>query len=187
MKKYQIIYADPPWKYGDRVMNKGHGGRFDSLQLHYSSMTTKEICSLPIKEMCDENCLLFIWTTDSHIPDCLKVISSWGFVYKTVGFYWLKTSPKTGLPSPNLGKWTQKNGELCFLATKGKCSQFIKDRKIHQLIQEPRSKHSKKPLETKRRITKMFGDVPCIELFARQRTPGWDVWGNEVESDIELN
>ena len=182
-KKYQIIYADPPWKYGDKVLNNGHGKRFDGLDRHYGVMTTKDICAINVKEITDENAVLFLWSTDSHLPDALSVIKSWGFTYKTVGFYWIKTSKKTGEFQSNLGKWTQKSGELCLFATRGKCSNLLVSRKVKQLVLSARLGHSQKPAEVRNRIVEMFGDIPRIELFARQRIAGWDAWGNEINPD----
>jgi len=186
MKKYNVIYADPPWRYGDKVLNNGHGKRFDGLDKHYSVMSLLEIMKLPVSNISDDNCVLFLWTTDSHIPEALNVIKSWGFVYKTIAFYWMKTSKKTGKFTTNLGKWTQKNGEICLFATRGKCSSMMKQRNIHQLVISPRRGHSEKPIEVKNRIERMFGCLPRIELFAREKTEGWDVWGDEVDSDIVL-
>jgi len=185
-KKYQIIYADPPWKYGDKVLNNGHGKRFDGLDRHYGVMTTKDICAINVKEITDENAVLFLWSTDSHLPDALSVIKSWGFTYKTVGFYWIKTSKKTGEFQSNLGKWTQKSGELCLFATRGKCSNLLVSRKVKQLVLSARLGHSQKPAEVRNRIVEMFGDIPRIELFARQRVEGWDAWGNEIEESPVL-
>lgn len=186
MKKYQIIYADPPWKYGDKVLNNGHGKRFDSLNLKYDSLNEHNISELKVSKISDETCVLFIWTTDSHIQEALNVIKKWGFKYKTVAFYWLKVSKNTGKPQSNLGKWTQKNAEICLFATKGKCQKLLKNRKIHQLIIAPRTEHSRKPYQAIKNIELMFGDLPRIELFARQKTEGWDVWGNEIPNDVEL-
>jgi site-specific DNA-methyltransferase (adenine-specific) len=187
-KQYQIIYADPPWQYGDKVLNNGHGKQFDSLQdYHYPTMSTKELNQLPIAKLAADNCALFIWTTDSHIPDCLEVIKAWGFEYKTVAFCWLKTAQWNILTRSNLGKWTQKNVELCLFATKGTMAKYLKDRSIHQLIEYPRSVHSRKPPEARIRIEKMFGDLPRLELFARQKAEGWHSWGNQVESSLSLS
>ena len=184
MKKYQIIYADPPWKYGDKI---GRGKGYESLEdYHYQTMTTQNIKELPVFELAGGDCALFIWTTDSHIPDCLEIIKAWGFTYKTVGFAWLKTAKWNILTQSNLGKWTQKNIELCFMATKGKMSQYLQDRSVAQLIEYPRQRHSRKPVEVRLRIERMFGDIPRLELFARRKVEGWDCWGDEVESDIEL-
>ena len=185
-KKYQIIYADPPWSFGNRMYSSRKENHHVPITKHFSVMKIKEICSLPIKELVDENSILFIWSTDAHLPDCLEVIKAWGFKYKTVAFYWSKKE-RSGKQVCFMGQWTMKNVEMCLLATKGKMSKFLKSRKVRQLVEAVRTKkHSQKPDEVRSRIVQLMGDLPRIELFAREKTPGWDVWGNEVESDIEL-
>ena len=110
-------------------------------------------------------------------------MKDWGFKYKTLAFCWSKHT-KNGKKVSNLGRWTMGNVELCLLGVRGKPKRKIKN--IKQLVEAERTKHSKKPEEVRNRIVKLMGDIPRIELFARQKTEGWDVWGNEVESDIEL-
>lgn len=184
---YQIIYADPPWKFGDKTVNRGHGGRFESLDdYQYKTMDTEDICRLPVANLSAEDCALFIWSTDSHIPDCLNVIQSWGFTYKTIGFYWLKMDKDNLRPKSNIGKWTQKYIEPCLLGTKGRMANYLQDRAVPQLIMNPRNQHSQKPAITREYIVRLFGGLPRIELFARRKVEGWDCWGNEVEGDIEL-
>jgi len=187
VKKYQIIYADPPWEFGDRVVNRGHGGKFEALgDIHYPTLSLDNLRRLPIRNITDSDCALFIWSTDSHIPNCLDLIDSWGFTYKTIAFYWLKMDKWNMKPVSNLGKWTQKNIEPCLFATRGKMSQHLKDRSVCQLIMFPRAGHSSKPDIARENIVRLFGDLPRIELFARRKVEGWDCWGNEIESDIVL-
>jgi site-specific DNA-methyltransferase (adenine-specific) len=180
MKKYQIIYADPPWKFSSKM--KGSRGQY-KLDEHYPQLSCKDICNLPIKELADENCILFIWTTDAHIPEALYVIKSWGFKYKTVGFVWNKKE-KSGIQVCYCGMWTMKGTELCFLATRNHPKKVKNN--VRQLVEAERKGHSIKPDEVRNRIVTLMGDLPRIELFARQKTEGWDVWGNEVKSDIDL-
>lgn len=179
MKKYQIIYADPPWSYGDRM--SGRGGVLD----HYKTMTNEEIYNLPIKDIAEDECVLLLWATSPLLPEALKTIESWGFKYKTVAFCWNKQT-KTGKWVSNLGKWTMGNIEICLLGVKGSPNKWRQDKAIKQLVVAERTKHSKKPDEVRDRIVKLFGDRPRVELFARQKTDGWDVWGNEVECDLEI-
>jgi site-specific DNA-methyltransferase (adenine-specific) len=176
-KKYQIILADPPWDYND----KGCQG---TMANHYSGMKIKDICSLPISEIAGKNCILFLWTTYPMLKEALTVIDAWGFTYKTIAFQWLKLNPSTLGFFYGLGRWTRGNTEPCLLATKGKPKRISPN--VFQIIDRPRMKHSKKPHEARKRIIELVGDLPRIELFARQKTEGWDVWGNEVESDIDL-
>lgn len=113
-------------------------------------------------------------------PDC---ITAWGFKYKTMAFCWNKQS-KNGKWISNMGRWTMGNVEICLLGVKGKPKRIVKN--IKQLVIAERKRHSEKPTEVRNRIIALMGDLPRIELFARQKTEGWDVWGNEVESDIQL-
>ncbi len=177
VKKYQIIYADPPWNYADQ-------GCQGTMANHYKGMKIEDICSLPVRGVCDENCVLFLWATFPMLKEALRVIDAWGFTYKTIGFNWIKKNKSDCGFFFGLGRWTRGNAEPCLLATKGKPKRIGKA--VSQLVFEPLSKHSRKPIEIKYRIVELMGDLPRIELFARQKTEGWDVWGNEVESDIDL-
>lgn len=177
MEPYQIIYADPPWRYDQ----KGVEG---AAEQHYSTMSQEDICRLPIKSISAKDSILFLWATFPQLPAALQVISAWGFKYKTVAFLWLKKNRKADSWFFGLGFWTRGNAEVCLLATRGHPKR--KTANIHQFIISPIEAHSKKPDIVRDRIVELAGDVPRIELFARQMTPGWDVWGNEVSSSIQL-
>ena len=185
MKKYNIIYADPPWRYNDRKCN-------GACEHHYNTMSIEEICKLPIKEIAASDCVLFLWATYPMLQEAIQLINKWGFKYKTIGFQWLKLNKSCNNPMFiskknmffGLGRWTRGNTEPCLIAVKGKPKRI--NNSISQLIIEPIGKHSKKPEIVKEKIVDLIGDLPRIELFARQKTQGWDVWGNEVESSIEL-
>lgn len=179
-KKYKIIYADPPWQY--KVYSKKGEGR--SAESHYSTMSIDDICKLPVKEIADKHCILFMWMTFPTLKEGLKVIEEWGFTYKTVAFVWIKQNKKTPSLFWGMGFWTRANAEICILATKGNPKRI--SAKVHQVIVSPIEEHSKKPDETRKRITELVGNLPRIELFARQKVDGWDTWGNEVECDIDL-
>lgn len=180
MKKYGIIYADPPWHY--RVYSKKGAGR--SAESHYPTMTIEEIQALPVSELSDKDCALFMWITFPLLKESLSVLSAWGFKFKTIAFVWIKQNRKSDSLFWGMGYWTRANAEFCVLATKGKPKRMAKN--VHQVIVSHIEEHSKKPDEARRRIVRLMGDLPRIELFARQKTAGWDVWGNEVESDIIL-
>jgi N6-adenosine-specific RNA methylase IME4 len=175
-KKYQIVYADPPWSYKVWTAKGGH----KSASAHYPVMDLGDICGLPIKDIADNNCILFLWATFPNLPEAFEVIKKWGFVYKTVAFNWTKIY-SNGNPVCGLGYWTRSNGEVCLLATKGKIRRINKG--VYQAILSPQEGHSKKPNEIRNRIVTLMGDLPRIELFARQKTEGWDVWGDEVNND----
>ena len=178
MGKYQVIYADPPWEY--RVWSKKGNGR--SAESHYPTMSIEEIADLPVNELADENCALFLWVTFPLLKEIWKVIDAWGFTYKSVAFVWIKQNKKADSLFWGMGYWTRANAEICILATKGSPKRYSK--RVHQVIVSHIEEHSKKPEEARRRIEQLMGDVPRIELFARRETPGWDVWGNEVACSL---
>ncbi|MEQ2382905.1 MT-A70 family methyltransferase [Lachnospiraceae bacterium CLA-AA-H58] len=177
MEPYQIIYADPPWRYDQK-------GLQGAAEKHYSTMSLEDICKLPVGSISAKDSILFLWATFPQLPAALRVISAWGFKYKTVAFLWLKKNRKADSWFFGLGFWTRGNAEVCLLATRGHPKR--QSSKIHQFIISPIEAHSKKPDIVRDKIVELAGDVPRIELFARQTTPGWDVWGNEVTSSITL-
>ena len=185
MKKYQIIYADPPWQFKN-YSDKWHKDRKESRWVanHYDIQTTQDICDMPIGSIADEDSVLFLWVTFPRLPDALDVIKSWEFTYKTNAFTWVKKNKIADSLFWGMGFWTRANSEICLLATKGKPKRV--DKGVHSVVEKPIEKHSKKPDEVRNRIVTLMGNLPRIELFAREKTEGWDVWGNEVESDIVL-
>ena len=172
-KKYQIIYADPPWSYRDKASAGNRGASFK-----YDVQDHKWICNLPVENISDDNCVLFLWITMPQLPNVFEVIKEWGFVYKTCAFTWVKRNKLQPSWFMGMGNWTRANSELCLLATKGKPKRV--SAAVHSVVDTPIEKHSKKPDVVKDRIVQLCGDLPRIELFARQKTQGWDVWGNEV-------
>lgn len=177
IQNYQVIYADPPWDYQQCRLS-------GSAKKHYPTMRIEELCALPVADIADRDCALFLWATFPQLPEALRLIKAWGFVYKTVAFVWLKQNRKALTWFYGLGFWTRSNAEVCLLATKGHPKR--QSAGIHQLVISPVERHSKKPDEVREKIVELMGDVPRIELFARQQTPGWDVWGNEVENSTVL-
>ena len=141
-------------------------------------MKIKDICDLPVKNLCSDNCVMFLWTTYPMLQEAFKLIESWGFKYKTIGFQWIKQNKSGNGYFFGLGRWTRGNSECCLIATKGKPKRI--NNSVSQLIVSPIQSHSKKPDETREKIVEVMGDLSRIELFARQSTKGWDVWGNEV-------
>ncbi len=178
MKKYQIIYADPPWQYKDT--QKSGGTAFFGASVRYDTMNNSDIARLPIGDIAEKDCCLFMWATNPLLPEAFECIKSWGFKYKTVAFCWNKQSKNRKWIS-NTGRWTMGNIEICLLATKGSPKRIAKN--VKQLVIAERKRHSEKPQEVRERILQLMGDIPRVELFARQRCDGWDAWGNEVASD----
>jgi len=179
MKKYQIIYADPPWEYKDR---KGCDPKLGGFK--YPPMGLDEVCKLNIQSITDTNCALALWVTMPMLREGLQVMASWGFKYTTCLFNWIKLNPSGEGIYSGLGHWVNGNAELVLFGKVGRPSRCVKN--VKQIQMHPRGRHSAKPKEIRNEVVRLFGDIPRIELFAREKTEGWDVWGNEVESDITL-
>lgn len=178
-KKYNVIYADPPWEYrlsGSKTNSRGMAKQ------HYSTMSTDDICSLPIRDICTDNAVCFMWATFPNIDQALRTMKAWGFIYKTAAFVWVKKNKRSDSLFWGMGAYTRANAEVCLLgiSKETKAKQLVKSHRIHQIILEPVEEHSKKPKVTQEKIVQLLGELPRIELFARQYTDGWDCWGNEV-------
>lgn len=182
--EYNVIYADPPWKFNKGVyQDNGRSDRMINEQ--YGTMSKKALLNLPINKLAHKDAALFLWVTDSHLKDGIELIEGWGFQYRTIVFIWKKIT-KNGKTCANVGAWTMKNCEVCLLGIRGNMLQHKKANNVFQLIESERTKHSRKPIETKKRIETLFAGLPKLELFCREKTEGWHSWGNEVESDIEI-
>lgn len=151
MKKYKVIYADPPWSYSDKNCNGAVGS-------HYKTMSIDDIKNLKVGEIADKDSVLFLWTTYPMLKEGLAVIDAWGFTYKSIAFQWIKLNRKNGKPFFGLGRWTRGNTECCLLAVKGKPQRKAND--VFQLIQTPIARHSEKPQEARDKIVKLMGGGP---------------------------
>ena len=171
-KKYNIIYADPAWTF------KTWSKKGEIKSPKYEVMTINDIKKLPIDNIADKDCVLFIWVTYPLLKEGLDTIKQWNFHYKTCGFSLIKKNKKTDSLFWGLGYWTRANNEICLLATKGKPKRI--SRSVHQVVIDKIREHSRKPDCVRDRIVELCGDLRRIELFAREKTKGWDVWGNEV-------
>ncbi len=179
-KKYQIIYADPPWLYKCGTNHLSAVSMINGKDInHYQAMELEDIKKLNIEKITDDDCLLFLWVTNPFLKFGIDVMYSWGFNYSTIGFIWHKQKAL-------LGTYTMSECEICLIGKKGKVPKPRGKRNIRQFLSIKSNRHSKKPEEIRLRIKSMFPKQNKIELFARQKTAGWDVWGNEVESDISL-
>ena len=187
IKKYSIIYMDPPWEYNKRPNNTKSGlGAMG----HYGTMTMQEIKALPISDLAAENCAVFMWCTHPKLDQQIQLFRHWGFRFCTCAFMWIKTT-KAGKPYFGVGHYTKHNSEPCYLGVKGKMT--VKSNFVSQIIIQPQYRgekgkiiHSKKPEIVREKIVELFGDLPRLEMFARDTTDGWDVWGNEVEDRIDI-
>ena len=171
MKKYQIIYADPPWQYRKNVVPPNR-----KMENHYPTMRIEEILRLNVPA--DENCILYLWVTYPFLQEGLEVIRAWGFEYKSC-LVWDKEII-------GCGYWFRGQHELLLVGVRGRVNSPANSLRVSSVYKERRTKHSKKPLIIKTWIEQWYPDKLKVELFAREKTPGWDVWGNEVDSDIKL-
>lgn len=195
-KKYKVILADPPWQYFNPKNNDPSMGG-----ITYDTMPVEDIMKMPIQELCDKDCALFMWATMPKLKEAFQVIESWEFNYTTCAFVWIKLNKNAGFIEKTinkikyiiieggfysgLGHWVNGNAEICLFAKKGHPKRNKKN--VKQLIFSPLRHHSAKPVEVRNRIVELMGNVPRIELFARDRVDGWDAFGNEIESDITIN
>lgn len=172
-KKYQIIYADPPWKYN--FPNTKHY----KIESHYPSMEAEEICKLRIPSA--ENSVLFLWATAPKLLEALRVMDAWGFNYKTNAI-WDKVNR-------GLGYWFRGQHELLLVGTKGKFSPPPVDKRVSSVYSEKKFGHSKKPSYFREIINQAYPRATKLELFARppkdrlfedESYKGWDLWGDEI-------
>jgi len=149
---------------------------------HYDTMSTDEICALPVRSISTDNAICFMWATFPNIGEALKVFEAWGFAYKTASFVWVKKNRQSDTYFWGMGAYTRANSEVCLLgiSKNTKATEMVVSHAVHQIIETPVEAHSKKPDIVRDKIIKLLGDRPRIELFARQQIPGWDSWGLET-------
>ena len=177
-KKYQVILADPPWRYDFSKDNA------DKIEQHYPTMSLEEICSL--QPLAEDNSVLYLWATAPKLLEAFEVMERWGFTYKTHAIWdkgWV-----------GMGYWFRGQHELLLVGTRGSFSPPEETKRISSVIRSKKSQHSTKPDYVRQMITEWYPNKSKLEMFARQDKRNlfqqdikhWDVWGNEVESDIDL-
>ena len=180
---YDIVYADPPWRYDDKCLHRGGAER------HYETKDVAGIAGLVDESLFSSDCALFMWATFPKLAESLELFGLWGFTYKTCAFVWVKSNKREGYGQEKfgfagiddyigMGRWTRSNAEICLLGTRGKPKRASCG--VRQIVYHPVMEHSRKPSVVRDRIVELCGDLPRIELFARQKAEGWDSWGNEI-------
>ena len=188
-KKFDVIYADPPWDYGGKMQFDKSSASSDNMDwkknifissasFKYPTLKTKELKKIPLLEISKDDCLMFMWVTSPHLAQGIDLGIHWGFEYKTVGFIWDKMVH-------NPGKYTLSFCEMCLIFKRGRIPNPRGTRNEKQLIRAPRGKHSVKPSEVRDAIHRMFPTQDKIELFAREKPVKWDVWGLDVREVYE--
>jgi len=169
--KYRVIYADPPWKYGSSgvITESDSYGRATR---HYPSMSIDELCQLPVKEMVEDNAVLFMWVTSPLLAECFPVIKAWGFTYKA-SFVWDKIGH-------NFGHYVSVRHEFLLICTRGSCLPDTKELLDSVVSIKKSRKHSEKPDKFRQIINTLYPHGKRVELFAREQVEGWDFHGNEV-------
>lgn len=170
---YSAILADPPWSFQTYSAN----GKDRSAERHYDVMDLAAIKALPVREIAAKRSVLFLWTTDTHLPQALEVMEAWGFWYTTVAFTWVKLNRGNGEPFLGMGYWTRANPEMCLMGVRG--SPARRSRSVRQLVMSPIREHSRKPDEVAASIERLV-DGPYCELFGRTHRPDWYSWGDET-------
>ena len=174
LKRYGAILADPPWQFnaysGPRLAQRSEHQHYD-----ISPLDVTAAVNVPAAD----DCAMFMWVVDSHLDQGIELLKRWGFTFKTVAFVWVKTCKSDPTkPRMGMGLWTRKESELCILGTRGSVPR--RDKGVRQVVMAPRREHSRKPDEIYSRIERLV-DGPYLEMYARQRWPGWDAVGNETE------
>jgi len=173
MKKYLTIVADPPWE--ERLSGKYRNYNLRR-KLDYPTMGIAEICALPIGGIAEDGCHLWLWTTNQFLHAGFHVMDAWGFKY---------LSPITWVKPSGVGNYFISVTQTLLFGYKCKCVFPLERYKPTVISTGLPKKHSQKP-EAFYELIESISPPPRLELFARNKRDGWDCWGNEVESDIEL-
>lgn len=193
-RRYSVLLADPAWQYKDKNANGERGASFK-----YDTLKPNEIISLPMQNVMADDCAVFLWTTAPMLHDAVHALKMWGAPFRTVAFTWVKTIKNinhehamqgvgvdpwawlngNGVTSFGLGHWTRSSTELCLLGVRGRPKRVGKS--VRQALFYPALRHSAKPPEVRDRIVELMGDVPRLEMFARERAEGWDATGLELD------
>lgn len=176
--KYSILYVDPPWHYNSQKQFGGDHRQTNGASSYYGTIKTENLMQWDIPALCEDDCLLFMWSTSPHLDQAIKLGEAWGFKYATIGFIWYKEKP-------NPGSYTMSECEVCLIFKKGKIPKPRGERNIRQFLSEARTSHSTKPMKVLERITKMFPEQAKLELFSRKELlgstdNGWEHWGDEI-------
>lgn len=172
---HRVILADPPWPF-ENYSVKGEGRNPNR---HYPTLGLPQIKALPVGHLAGDNCALFLWVTDPMLEAGLDTMRAWGFRFATVAFTWAKRTPLDTGWHMGTGYYTRANPETCLLGVTGTMGR-PNSRAVRQLIVDPVREHSRKPERLHADIARLY-DGPYLELFARERRPGWSSWGNELD------
>lgn len=173
--KFSIIYADPPWTF----KTYSEEGKAKSPEKHYQCLSLDDLKTLPVPQICAPDCALFLWMPSQHMKEALELMEAWGFTFKTVAFVWRKKCKSSDGDHFGMGYWTRMGSEFVLLGTKGHPQR--QSRKVRQVVEALVGEHSAKPPKIRDLIVELLGDIPRIELFAREKAKGWVAIGDEID------
>jgi N6-adenosine-specific RNA methylase IME4 len=182
--KFDVILADPPWKFDYWIPGQGKKKGSRAAEAHYTVMDTESICALPVANLGKDNSILFLWGVWPRLKDIFDVMAAWNYEYKTIGFVWVKANKGGFGHFMGMGYYTRANTEPCFIGVRGSMPVAVHD--VLQIIYSAVRGHSQKPDGQYSKIERLYPNMKYCELFARRKREGWLSWGNEVESDIDL-
>jgi N6-adenosine-specific RNA methylase IME4 len=183
-RDYRIVLADPPWRYESWTGKSKNTRRRRVVEDKYPTLSVEQIMALPVADVSAADALLLCWVTLPLLREGLEVVAAWGFKYRTAFLVWGKVN-ENYRPVGGFGRYTRSNGELCLLGRRGAGVKPVEGVAIANLVLSKRGRHSEKPVAQYDIIDRLFGrDIPRVELFARRRMPGWDVWGLEAPEGV---
>lgn len=180
-KRFGCLLADPPWDYGCTSPTAANYETLNGdsnpagISHYYETMPVEEICAMPVREISEENSVLFLWATNPLMPEAFAVMKAWGYKYKTL-LTWEKENGK------GMGYWFRGVTEHCLVGVRGDVKAFRSP--IKNLIRNKVGRHSAKPEQMHEIIESVTQGMERVELFARLHRPGWTAWGNQVERDL---
>jgi N6-adenosine-specific RNA methylase IME4 len=170
--QFDVIYADPPWRYGSPKAEPPNR----RIENHYPTMPLGDICALRVPAAKDA--VLYLWATAPLLPEALQVMEAWGFRYKSCAIW---DKQRVGI-----GHWWRGQHELLLVGVRGKARPPQSTLRRSSVFRAPRGRHSEKPAEVRDYIAQAFPAARRLEMFARVTSPGWKAWGNEVACDVEI-
>lgn len=178
-QKFQVVAADLPWSYYGQQDKWGAAAKF------YNTMSDEELAQFPMRQLLEDQSVLFLWATSPRLDLCIDLIRKWGLTYRGVAFVWVKTN-KEGSPMgargvrPSIVKPTCEYVLAASPVAKGRPLKLL-DESIVNTVLAPVGEHSVKPEAVQDRIDRMYPYASKLELFGRRQRPGWVVWGNESD------
>lgn len=176
--KFSVILSDCPWQYNDKSVAGKRGADFK-----YDTISTKDLMHMRIGDLGAENSAHFMWVTGPFMLEGIRLLQAWGWKYKGIAFNWVKLNKKNGKPFMGMGHYTRACSEYVLLGTRGKLK--VQSHSVHSVVMSPVREHSAKPPEVREKIVELFGDVPRLEIFARDRCKGWEQTGLELD-DVDI-